>query len=299
MRVSLRQIACFVAVSEQGTVSAAAKYLYLSQAAVSMALADLERQLGRTLFDRRGKRLVLNDEGHWLLPRGKSLLEQVNVIENGRAALSDLVGRLRLGASQTVASYYLPKVAAAFMVDHSQVAVSLSVGNTREIAQKLSEHQLDLAVVEGQVNQADLVATPWFEEPMQVVCGPNHPLAKEKCISIEALLAHPWALREAGSGTRMVLEQALGQQMSKVHIASEINHLPTLVALCQLDQHVSCFPRAYIAQQLAEGSLVALPDPFNLHRTLWLLEHRETDRGQVSGEFIRRLDVAPVADISK
>ncbi|MBU3937372.1 MAG: LysR family transcriptional regulator, partial [Proteobacteria bacterium] len=106
MSITLRQLEIFVAVAETQQVTKASEKLFLTQSAVSMALNELQNQLGGPLFDRRGRALLINDRGRYLLPLGKDILCQINNIETLMTEKKDkVIGALKIAASSTVGNY--------------------------------------------------------------------------------------------------------------------------------------------------------------------------------------------------
>src|SRR5580765_6091604 len=126
--ISLRQLEVFVAVAREGSVRAAAEKLHLSQPALSMALGELESQLGVDLFERKRGRLFLGERGRDALPLAQEILERT--VELGRSVRGHgaaLEGELRLGASNTIGNYMVGDLLGAFTAEHPQVAVRLTV----------------------------------------------------------------------------------------------------------------------------------------------------------------------------
>ncbi len=137
MSITLRQLEIFIAVAETAQVTKASKKLFVTQSAVSMALAELENQLGGSLFDRHGRSLLLNARGRFLLPLSKDITGQVSNIETIMSERNDkLDGSIEIVASTTLGNYILPYLIGAFKKVHPNVHVNLLVYNTR-YAEKL------------------------------------------------------------------------------------------------------------------------------------------------------------------
>ena len=132
--MTLEQLRIFLAVAERSHVTRAARALNLTQSAVSAAVAALEAQHGVALFDRIGRRIELTEAGAGFLPAARAVLAQA---ETARLVLADFAeqprGRLRVHASQTVASYWLPPFLTRFHDANPRVDLSLTVGNTRQV----------------------------------------------------------------------------------------------------------------------------------------------------------------------
>ena len=163
MRMTLRQLAVFVAVAQEGTVTKASDAVRLTQSAASMALADLEDGLGAPLFDRLGKRLQLNDLGRFLLPQALEILGRCDAFE--QAAKGELQSiDLRLGATLTISDYLMPDLMADFLQIQPQAHLQLQVGNTRQMIEAVNQFQLDLALIEGSCHLPQLQCIHWRDD---------------------------------------------------------------------------------------------------------------------------------------
>ena len=155
MRLTLRQLLIFTAVADTGSTTAAGERVALSQSATSGALNELESLLGAQLFDRIGKRLLLNDNGRALLPQARSLLDGAQEIESrfglgsAGAATAPLVTRLRVGASTTIGNYVLPALVAGYSRTWPNAAVDVVIDNTRDIAAAVSRLEVDVGFDEN------------------------------------------------------------------------------------------------------------------------------------------------------
>jgi DNA-binding transcriptional LysR family regulator len=224
MHVTLRQLQIFRAIALSGSTTAAAKSVPLSQSAASASLNELERSLRASLFDRVGKRLLLNDNGRTLLPMALSVLDGARSLESAfleHAVPTDLV----LFASTTIGNYVLPNLLTSFERAVPGSRVNLRIGNTQEVVSAVREFAVDLGLIEGPCQAPDVVVSPWALDELVVVAAPSHPLARASTrsrLNIEQLAKARWLLREPGSGTRVAVEQAL------------LNHLPGLSSVMTL-----------------------------------------------------------------
>lgn len=208
MRFSLRHLEIFAAIARHGSISAAAAELAMSQSAASTALIELERRYDRPLFDRAGKRLRINETGRLLLPAALELLSralEIDALLVGRTG----PGHLRLGATQTIGNYVAPHLIETYSQRHPGCRLTLEIGNTEEIASKIADFSLDLALVEGEIAHPDLLVEDWLEDELVLICSPSHPLARQTICSIDEVLTQRWVVRERGSGTRQTLGSGL------------------------------------------------------------------------------------------
>ena len=272
MPVSLRKLDIFVSVATLESVTGAAEKLSLSQSAVSMALADLENRYSEPLFHRRGRKLLLNDRGRMLLPLARNILEQAADFEQLLSlSTSEPVGRLQIGASTTIGNYLLPLLMAEFSRRYPQAQISLQVNNSEIIARALDEGELDLALIEGPCHIRHLERHDWRSDELVVICGGVHPWAAQGRVDRRKLQTADWIVRERGSGTREIFEQALGVPLTQLSSVVELGHTEAIKKAVEAGSGVSCLSRLAVQRELEQGWLVEITTPLKLKRTLSLL----------------------------
>lgn len=276
MRMTLRQLAVFVAVAQEGTVTRASDAVRLTQSAASMALADLEDALGAPLFDRLGKRLQLNDLGRFLLPQALEILGRCEAFEHAAQGEKQTID-LRLGATLTISDYLMPDLMANFLKQQPQALLQLQVGNTRQIIEAVSQFQLDLGLIEGSCHLPQLQAFPWRDDELAVCCAPEHPLAVLKdTISLQDLQDVDWILREEGSGTREVFDQVMLKDLPNANLRLTLGHNEAILKIVAGGLGLTCVSRLAIEPLARDGQLVILNTPFwILKRPLFMLVHRQ------------------------
>lgn len=276
MNFTLKQLRLFVSVAENGSLSRAAELLAMTQSAATMALQELERQLNHPLFDRVGRRLRLNAWGLWLLPRAQKMLAESYLIEQGFKGQSPIAGRLRLGASRTIADYRIPELIEYSLRRYPQLDISLAVDNTHSLLLQLYQGRLEMALIEAHAQEKWLRLEPWCRDELVIVCRADHPLAAEPVVGLSQLADCEWILRESGSGTRDTFEQALQGRLGPLKIRQEYPHLPTIKRLLLARPWLSCMSRLSVADELAAGTLVALAVPeLALNRFFYFAWHKE------------------------
>jgi DNA-binding transcriptional LysR family regulator len=286
--ITPRQLEVLAAIAASGSVRAAADRLGLTQPAASMALAELERLLGRKLFDRRQRRLHLNAEGRALLPAAVDIVDRMRDIVRADATPSG--GALAIGASNTIGNYLVGALLGGFVAAHPSVHLTLRVANTVEIVAALVDFALDVGCVEGPAGHADIIETPWREDTLVVCARSDHPLAKKRRIRASDLRDERWILREPGSATRALFEDVARDAIGPLDVALELGQSEAIKQAVIAGLGVACLPKVALADALANGSLVALDVPsLSLTRTLSLVVHRARYRGATLRAF---LDIA-------
>lgn len=201
----------YVTVVEKSNFSIAAKQLNLSQPGVSLHIRNLENEFGVKLINRTSKFVKMTEAGEILYAHAKQMLEHYEAAKEQIHLLRDEVtGVLKIGASYTIGEYLLPRLIAQFAGQYPQVDIQATIANTEDIAQAIRANELDVGLVEGQVDYADIALNqPFMEDEMVLVVPPDHALSE--CQVVEPSLLHNqvWIMRENGSGSRTNSEQLI------------------------------------------------------------------------------------------
>ncbi|SFN31932.1 DNA-binding transcriptional regulator, LysR family [Izhakiella capsodis] len=291
MHITLRQLAVFCEVLKSRSTTQASQILSLSQSAVSAALAELEGQLGVQLFDRVGKRLMINEYGRLLYPRAVALLQQTSEIEQ---LFHEDKGALRIYASSTIGNYILPAMLAKYRRENPDLPLDISVGNSLDVINAVIDFRVDIGLIEGPCHMAELISQPWLEDLLVVFAAPDSPLLRESA-SLTSLAAAPWILRESGSGTREIVNYLLLSHLPKFQMVMELGNSEAIKHAVRYGLGISCLSRRVIAEQLASGTLVEVPLPAplgQLKRTLYRIHHKQK---HLSTALARFLSYAPEA----
>jgi len=279
MRYTLRQLEVFVAIAHEQNLTRAADRLAMSQSAASSALKDLENQFGLQLFDRMGKRLQLNEQGRLMRPKAEALLAQARDFE--QSVLQHAKARsLNVGATLSTGNYMAVGLMADYMKRYPQSAITLDVGNTRHIVDKVLNYDLDVGLIEGEINHPDLEIIPWREDELAVFCDRDNPLASNSTnLSDDDLRNAQWILREAGSGTRQAFDRAMHGLLPDLHIALELQHTEAIKRAVEAGLGIGCLSLITLADAFRRGSLIRLDVPArDFSRQLYIIVHKQKYR---------------------
>lgn len=200
----------FQAVAKRLNFTKAAEELFITQPAVTKYIHELEHQFKVKLFDRNGSRIKLTKAGETLLQHTELLF---GVYRNLEFEMSNLIhqhnGKLKIGASTTVAQYVLPPVLAEFHKKFPDIKIDLIANNTEVIETVLKNKQIDLGIIEGLSKKASIKYTEFIKDEIVLVASTQNTFAKKKHIPTKDLLSIPLLMREPGSGTLEVIAHSL------------------------------------------------------------------------------------------
>lgn len=200
----------FNTVAKRLNFTKAAEELFITQPAVTKHIQEIENHFKVKLFERNGTKIKLTPAGETLLQHTDQLFAVYRNLEfELNTFTQQRTGKLRIGASTTVAQYVLPPVLAAFHKKFNNIKVTLTINNTEQIEQALQNKNIDLGIIEGQSKNNLFKYTEFVKDELVLVANINHPLAKKDMIKPDELLKIPLLLREPGSGTLEVLAHAL------------------------------------------------------------------------------------------
>ncbi|QCR32507.1 LysR family transcriptional regulator [Lysinibacillus sp. SGAir0095] len=204
-----QQLHVFVTVAEMKNFSRAAEKLHMTQPAVSQYIQSFERTMGAKLLDRSNKIVQLNQAGEIVYHHAKEIL---GLYTKMHYLIDDLAnkpsGPLSIGASYTFGEYVLPDIIAKMHDKYPLITPTISIGNTKDIANLVLGHQLDVGIVEGEFSNKNLLIEPFAEDLLYLVTSSTHRLAqKNNEIDSTELEEETWIVRENGSGTREVTEK--------------------------------------------------------------------------------------------
>lgn len=279
MRYTLRQLEVFSAVARAESVSRAAEALFMSQSAVSGALADLERQFDVRLFERVGKRLVLSELGRALWPQAEAVCEQARALEHSLTRQHS--GELRLGATLTIGNYLCPALMTRFLREQPDARVSLHIANTAETALRVKSFEIDVGLVEGELSDPELDVKRWRGDELVVFCSPRHPLAKRKTLSDADLTQAEWIVRERGSGTRQAFDHALHGLLPDLRVALELSQTEAIKGAVVAGLGLGCLSRLALTEELKRRTLIACSVPRrDFQRSFFFVLHKRKYRSQ-------------------
>ncbi len=288
--MTLHHLEIFVAVCREKTTHAAAEKLNLSQPAVSKAITDLEKYYQVSLFERINRRLYLTPVGETMRDYAYQVLEAYEQMET-EISRSGARRHIRIGASVSVGTRLLPPLLAKLAEKDAQITYEVTVDNTSKIEHMIENYSLDLGLVEGYVDNRNLVMKNVAEDALVLAMRAGHPLLKRETPDISALENYSFITREGGSSARNQLElylQELGVHLTPNYSCSNIEAIKQ--ALLYTDG-ISVLSKMMIEQELRTGILAVLPwENLEFKRTIRLIYHKNKHISPVMETFLSLLE---------
>ncbi|HEY2317603.1 MAG TPA: LysR family transcriptional regulator [Solirubrobacteraceae bacterium] len=254
MAITVTQLTAFLAVVRGGSVTAAADELVVTQPSVSSALAALGRELDCELFQRAGRGIRLTEAGSAFAPYAGDV---IGLLERGRRAAQEAAAatghRLRIAAVTTAAESFVPQMMRDFSRAHTDVELTLDVGNRAHVIDCVLRHSADVAISGKPPSDPRLVAEPLSENRIACITAPEDPATAGRLRAAE-LADRAWLLREPGSGTRALNEQFLADRDLRPRIL-ELGSNGAIKQAARAGLGISLLSRSAVEAELAGGQL--------------------------------------------
>lgn len=273
--LSPQRLRAFLAVARAAGFSSAARELGQSQSSLSQAVAALEEALGQALFVRDGRATHLTEAGVILAEHAERALAELARATEALASLRDLTrGSLLVGTSDTLASYLLPPVFAAFRARYPGVELRLDNRPSPEVTERVAQHRCDLGIVslplpkavsrEGRSARgarATIATSALRSQRDVVICPPRHALAKRRSLTMADLLREPLVMLDPSTGTRGLFDERCRALGVRPHVVMEMSSVEVIKRLVELGFGLSIIPALAVTRELAQNTLRALRVP--------------------------------------
>jgi DNA-binding transcriptional LysR family regulator len=258
--MTFRQLEAFLALVRERSFGRAAARIHLSQPTLSEHIRELERELGKRLFARRGREVTLTEAGRVFQPHA---LRVATAAEDGRQAVAHLDGlghgSLTVGASTTPGIYVLPRVIATFHRRYPGIDLALHVANSGVIEQRVRDGDVDLGVVGGHVlGPGERCVAAGLVDELILIAPPGHRWARGGPIPGDELGRERMLVREAGSATRHVMERALQQAGLRAGATMELNHTEAIKECVMAGLGVAFVSSHAVRGEVRAGALVVV-----------------------------------------
>ena len=296
-KITLKQLAVFVSIYQTGSTSNASLQLHLSQSAVSSALGELESRLQMPLFERVGRRLNPHSNAHPVYVQAQAILSQALTLEHYH---KHQAGQIHIGASTTIGNYVLPPLLAKLYDVLPNAHIDMTIANTGEVISEVEQLNIDIALVEGMPRPTDskvIEQRAWRTDTLMLfarrdskwLAGFTDYNENDNCyqLTIEQLAQLPLLVREAGSGTRQIIDEQLLQHLPNIEVIMAIQQSEAIKNMVSADIGIGCLSQHVIEPELATGQLVQIKvDNIDLARTWWLVWHKARHQSPIWQSFI-------------
>jgi len=290
IHATLHQLKVFEATARHGSFTRAAEELFLTQPTVSMQVKQLTKAVGLPLFEQVGKRLYLTDAGRELFSTCQEIFNQLDQLEMKVADMKGMKqGHLRL-AVITTTKYFMPRLLGPFCKKYPGIDVSLAVTNHERVIERLANNQDDLYVMSQLPDHIDIKAHPFLENPLVVMAPREHPLVKEKNISLKRLTEETFIMREPGSGTRRAFQNLLDAQGLSVRVRLELGSNETIKQAIAGGLGLAVLSRHTLTLEGTTGELAILDvEGFPIHREWYVVYLAGKQLSVVASTFLEYL----------
>jgi len=296
-KITLKQLAVFVSIYQTGSTSRASEELHLSQSAVSSALTELESRLQMPLFERVGRRLNQHPNAHPIYIQAQAILGQSLTLEHYHQYQA---GQIYIGASTTIGNYVLPSLLGKLYEALPDANVDMYIANTQEVVSEVEQLNIDIALVEGMPRPIDMKAIEqreWRTDTLMIFAKRDSKWLKEVAtysqdehcyqLSINQLAQLPLLVREAGSGTRQIIDEQLLKYLPNAEVVKAIHQSEAIKHMVSADIGLGCLSQHVIETELATGELVQVNVAgIDLSRTWWLVWHKARHQSPIWQTFI-------------
>lgn len=287
MNITLRQLQVFEAVTRHRSFTRAADELHLTQPAVSMQIKQLEENIGLSLFEHLGKKILLTEAGRemydysrriaQLLEETEEVLEKIKGIHRGRLSIS----------VATTANHFATRLLADFSKRHDGISFTLDVNNRETLINELERNECDLVIMGQPPPRDDLVFEAFLENPLVMIAPPTHLLAGQKRIALKRLMGESFVLRESGSETRGAAERFFAAQGASIPFGMEMSSNEAIKQAVEAGLGLAVVSVHTLELELEARRLAILDvQGFPLKRH-WYLVHREGKRLSPAAEAFR------------
>ena len=222
MNITFRQLKLFLALSETGSVSAAARVMHVTQPTASMQLKEVTQAIGVPLYEVISKKIHLTDVGRELALTARDMVQTWAAFEQGVDGIKGLKrGKLRVAVVST-AKYFMPRLIGTFCKKYPEIDVSLEILNRDGVVQRMRDNLDDLYIMSQPPIDLGLNDEIFMTNPLVLVAATRSPLVKASGVSLASLAEQRFILREKGSGTRMGVDQFFKKHKFRPDIRMEL-----------------------------------------------------------------------------
>lgn len=284
--MTLKELHFFYKLCSNPQVTQVAQELNISQSAISLAIKSLENKLNEQLFDRIGKKLILNEKGRFFKEKTFShylaLKDAQNIFQENK-----LAGNIKIAASKTISNFLMPNIYYDFLSKYSDVKLDISINNSNEIIEKILSSKLDIGLIEVDTQHSSLIKEKLCDDELIVVTSDEN---SAKVAFIDSI-NKKWILRETGSGTREIFINHIGQIAKELNIFMELQDFEEIKTIVLNNKDtVTAISKVIVQKELEEKKLFQIKlRNIEFKREFYLVYHKEKSKNLLFETLIKFL----------
>lgn len=286
--MELTQLEFFVTVVEEGSFSKAAARVYRTQPAVSIAIRNLEEEIGTPLFDRSQKTPTLTEAGQVVYDYAQRILALRDRALDVVSELRDLQrGLVRIGANESTSLYLLPHLILDYRNRFPNVKVEIFRHVSEVLPREVLNRSVDFALMAFEPEDNELDSFPILRDELVLIMTPDHPLAKKASVTVKELGNESFLAHNVKTASRRKVIDTFAQHHTPLNITLELATVETIKRFVQLKIGLAFVPQMCVAEELERGTLASVPvEELSYFRTLWVTHRRGVTFSPAAAAFL-------------
>ena len=281
--MTLKELNFFYKLSDNPQVTQVAQELKISQSAISLAIKSLENKLEEQLFDRVGKKLILNERGRYF--KEKTLPHYLAIIDSQKLFQKNkLAGNMKIASSKTISNYLMTDIYYEFLSTYTDVKFDISTINSSKIIENILKSNLDIGLIEIDINNSNLIKQKLCDDELIIVTSDEN---APKIAFIDTI-NKKWILRETGSGTREVFINSLGKYAQDISIFMELQDFEEIkTILIDNKDTITAISKNAVKKELESKKLFQIKlKNFEFKREFHIVYHKDKSTNLLFQTFI-------------
>lgn len=281
--MTLKELNFFYKLCENPQVTQVASELNISQSAISLAIKSLENSLNEQLFDRIGKKLILNEKGKYFkektLPLYLALMDASTIFQENK-----LAGNIKIAASKTISNYIMPNIYYDFLSKYKDVKLDILTINSSSIIDKILKNELDIGLIEVDTQNSSLIKEKLADDELIVVSSDE----KHPQIAFIDAIKKRWILREIGSGTREIFMNKIGEIAKELDIFMQLQDFEEIKTIVLNNTNtVTVLSKVIVKKELKQKKLFEIKlKNIEFKREFYLVYHKDKTKNLLFETFI-------------
>ena len=281
--MTLKELNFFYKLCENPQVTQVASELNISQSAISLAIKSLENSLNEQLFDRIGKKLILNEKGKYFkektLPSYLALMDASTIFQENK-----LAGNIKIAASKTISNYIMPNIYYDFLSKYKDVKLDILTINSSSIIDKILKNELDIGLIEVDTQNSSLIKEKLADDELIVVSSDE----KHPQIAFIDAIKKRWILREIGSGTREIFMNKIGEISKELDIFMQLQDFEEIKTIVLNNKNtVTVLSKVIVEKELKQKKLFEIKlKNIEFKREFYLVYHKDKTKNLLFETFI-------------